>query len=391
MKRHNFLFIIQRYGLAIDGGAELYCRWLAEHLSKFHNITILTTCASSYITWENNFKPGLDYVNGIKVIRCEVDQVRDIEFFNRITDEILNNAHNPEDEDEWLKAQGPHSSDLITFIKNTHADFDLLFFFTYLYEPTVLGTQLAPGKCILIPTAHDEPVAYLKIYRDLFQRIEGLLYLTSAEQNFVELTFPVQGKPSLLLGTGVDIPDSTVSESDIRTKYKIPDRFLLYIGRVEAGKGCQELISFFRNFIEQTKLNVKLVLAGKQHLICEEDALVKLVGYIPDEDIKPLIEAAELIIVPSRFESLSILLLQGFASKKPVLVNGHCPVLLDHIIKSNGGLYYMDKNEFIFALDLLLHRKEIRDKLGSNGSQYIKNNYSWNSVEAKFNEFIRNF
>ncbi len=50
-------FVVQRYGLEISGGAELHCRWVAEHMNKHWEVEVLTTKALDYITWKNHF-PG---------------------------------------------------------------------------------------------------------------------------------------------------------------------------------------------------------------------------------------------------------------------------------------------------------------------------------------------
>ncbi len=45
--------VVQRYGRAINGGAELHARYLAEHLARHAEVEVLTTCASDYVSWRN--------------------------------------------------------------------------------------------------------------------------------------------------------------------------------------------------------------------------------------------------------------------------------------------------------------------------------------------------
>jgi ribonuclease HIII len=49
----HLAFVVQRYGLEIPGGAEQHCREVVEHLSREHEVEVLTTCAQDYMTWEN--------------------------------------------------------------------------------------------------------------------------------------------------------------------------------------------------------------------------------------------------------------------------------------------------------------------------------------------------
>jgi len=385
---NKLLFVIQRYGLEVDGGAELYARWLAEHLRPAFNIEVLTTCATNYITWKNDYPEGRTELNGIPVIRCEVDIERDIQSFNRLTESILLQPRTMNQELEWLNAQGPVSSSLIGYLENNKDSYSAIIFFTYLYYPTVQGIQIEPTKSILIPTAHDEPVAKFSIFHDLYENASGFLYLTSAEREFVLSTYNVKHKPQMLLGTGVDIPYSNLTSSWFKKKYQIESPMILYIGRIETGKGCVELIEYYREFSSKGNRRGTLVLAGKNNIGSYPDNNIIFTGFIPDNEIKPALESADVIVVPSPFESLSILLLQGFSIKKPVLVNAKSSVLTDHCLASNGGLCYNNKNEFFMSLDLLLSRPDICNELGNNGKKYIERDYNWSNVISKFTEFI---
>ncbi len=383
----KILFIVQRYGHEVDGGAELYCRWLAERLTITHDVTVLTTTARDYTTWANSYPAGETTMNGVTVIRKPVAITRDIHTFNELTARILSSDNNLTDQEYWLKMQGPWSPDLLDYLEANHYQYDLLIFVTYLYAPTVLGTKIAPEKSLLIPTAHNEPVAYMQIFRDLYQRVAGLMYLTRQEQLFVESTYSVKGKPSILLGTGVDIPKTNLEADDIINRYKIKKPMLFYMGRVDAGKGCDQLIQYFEGYLTRKNIQACLVLAGRCHMPTPQNPAIICPGFIPDDTVKPFLSAADVIVIPSAFESLSILLLQAFACNRPVLVNEKSPVLTAHCHESNGGLYYANQNEFIESLDLLFSNADLREKLGNNGYAYVKNYYTWDQVINRLEDF----
>lgn len=73
--------IVQRYGLEVNGGAEYHARLLAEQLVKKHEVTILTTKASDYVTWDNYYKLSNEVINNVKVKRFKTDHPR---LFNKI-------------------------------------------------------------------------------------------------------------------------------------------------------------------------------------------------------------------------------------------------------------------------------------------------------------------
>ena len=57
--------VFQRYGLDIVGGAEYHCRLVAEHLARHGSVTVLTTCASDYLTRANDYPAGEEVLNGV--------------------------------------------------------------------------------------------------------------------------------------------------------------------------------------------------------------------------------------------------------------------------------------------------------------------------------------
>ncbi len=132
-------FVVQRYGLEVNGGAEFHCRLIVEHISRYYDVEVITTCAKDYMTWKNEYVPGKDNVNGITIWRFPVDKPRDVNKFNKFSEKIFWNKHRKEDELEWMKLQGPYSTDLLNFIKNGKDKYDFFIFFTYLYCTTFFG------------------------------------------------------------------------------------------------------------------------------------------------------------------------------------------------------------------------------------------------------------
>ena len=198
--------IVQRYGSEVLGGSEQLCRLLAERLAAQHDVEVLTTCARDYVTWKNEYPEGSDRIRGVTVRRFATSRTRDIDSFNRYSDWIFANRHSRDDEMEWLKQQGPWCPALTDHLRRQHQQYDVLVFFTYLYATTVLGTEVSPGRSVLVPTAHDEPAIKLDVFKDLFGRVAALCYLTESEKQFVQRQFPDRPLLEELIGVGVDIP-----------------------------------------------------------------------------------------------------------------------------------------------------------------------------------------
>jgi glycosyltransferase involved in cell wall biosynthesis len=95
-----------------------------------------------------------------------------------------------------------------------------------------------------------------------------------------------------------------------------------------------------------------------------------------------------LLVVPSKYESLSMVLLEAMYYNKPVLVNQQCEVLLQHIIQSKGGLAYSGAHDFNAKLQVILHDNDRAAEMGNRGYQYVRANYSWQTILNKFNLII---
>jgi glycosyltransferase involved in cell wall biosynthesis len=103
-----------------------------------------------------------------------------------------------------------------------------------------------------------------------------------------------------------------------------------------------------------------------------------------EEDKFNALAGAELLVMPSFYESLSMVTLEAWAMGKPVLANALCDVLKGQCLRSNGGLFYENYFEFRDGLELLLSSERLRQTLGENGRKYYNANYTWEIIEKKY-------
>jgi len=387
--KKKILFVVQRYGLEVNGGAELHCRQLAERLKDEYNVSVLTTCAIDYVTWKNEYKEGMEYINGVKVIRKKVDFERNQKEFNKISAKLNNEKDNINLGIEWQKAQGPHSSELIKYLEDHKDSYDVIIFLTYLYYTTYFGLQVAPEKSILIPTAHDEPPIYYNIFNETFNLPRAILYSTTTERDFVNRRFKNDYIESDIVGLGVDINENA-QDIDLEKVFGIKDDFVVYVGRIDESKGCKEMFEYFLEYKKIYNSNLKLVLAGKSAMEIPRNKDIVTLGFVSEDEKVNLIRKSKLLILPSKFESLSLSTLEAMYLKVPVLLNGKCEVLKQHAILSNGGLYYENKWEFIETLNYLIGNFKVSERMGENGRKYVDENYKWEVVMKKLVKNIEN-
>jgi glycosyltransferase involved in cell wall biosynthesis len=437
-------FIIQRYGAEVLGGSEQLCRLVAERLAVTHDVDVLTTCARDYVTWNNEYPEGSDRIKGVTVRRFANARTRDIEAFNQYSDWIFNHAHTHQDEMEWLKQQGPWCPSLVEYLRRQQQQYDVLIFFTYLYAPTVMGLEVAPHRSILVSTAHDEPAIRLNIFKDLFSRPAALCYLTESERRFVQERFVERPLIEDVIGVGVEIPqtqpyprmslpteavesdsiepadpttagqpvsagepaerDALSAENEapqddvasrefpshlmqrgslFRRRHRLYGPIVLYGGRIDPGKGCEELLQYFGEYVKEGG-DATLALMGVKLMPLPQDPLVRFAGLLSDRERVQALEAATVVVCPSPFESLSLLALESLAVGTPILANARSAVLVEHCVRSNGGLYYANRDEFVACLKLLLSDPRLRQALGRNGRDYVRRNYRWDVVLGKY-------
>jgi glycosyltransferase involved in cell wall biosynthesis len=380
-------FIVQRYGTEILGGSEYHCRLIAERMAGRHEVDVLTTCARDYITWANEYPEGSDRINGVTVHRFANAETRDIEGFNRYSEWIFHNPHTRGDEMFWLEQQGPWCPALIDHLTRHAPSYDVLIFFTYLYAPTVLGLQIAPERSILVPTAHNEPAIHLDIYTEMFQRPRAIAFNTEVEKAFLKATFDIRAVAEETVGCGVDLLGGHAQAAPVPQNGLPEGPFLLYGGRIDAGKGCDRLFDFFATYKEEGG-PATLVLMGAKLMPLPDVPWVRYAGLLSEADRLRALEAATIVVVPSPFESLSLLALEGMAMGNPVLCNAHADVLVDHCRRSNAGLFYSTREEFVECVHLLLADRELRERMGRNGKAYVTANYSWNVIMAKYDALM---
>ena len=173
-----------------------------------------------------------------------------------------------------------------------------------------------------------------------------------------------------------------------REKFEIQGDFLLYAGRIDEGKGCGQMLDFFMQYKTRHDTDVQLVLMGKSVMNLPDRPDIKMLGFVSEEDKINGMSAASMLLMPSRMESLSIVTLEAWSVGTPVIVNAGCEVLRGHCIRSNGGLYYSDYDEFEACLDLLSDNRQLASTLGQKGKEYIQNNYQWDVIDQKLMKIV---
>jgi glycosyltransferase involved in cell wall biosynthesis len=375
--------VIQRYGSAINGGAELHARYIAEHLARHGEVEVLTTCAADYVTWRNELPAGVEQVNGVSVRRFRVKHERDPLVFAKRSDRVFRQRHSIGDEFDWLDAEGPTSPALVDHVAKHASDFDFCLFFSYRYYHAYYGARAAAGRAILVPTAERDHTIGLSIFQPLFRSVRAVMYNSPEERAMINAVSHNEAVPGVVVGIGSNVPAST-QPNRFRQQHQIRGPFAVYVGRIDQNKGCNELFEYFQQYLKDPAGKLSLVLIGNSILDIPSHPRIRHLGFLDDSDKFDAMSAADLLIMPSYYESLSMVTLEAWALGRPVLANGKCDVLKGQCIRSNGGLYYENASEFIGTLDALEQNRWLAGSLGRNGRQFFRDHYDWPVIERKY-------
>ncbi|MBY0492810.1 MAG: glycosyltransferase [Cyanobacteria bacterium] len=380
--------VVQRYGADINGGAEQHARYVAEHLAPHVKVEVLTTCAHrDYISWKNGYPPGRDTVHGIPVHRFPVSVERDPIEFGKWSKKVFAERHSLGDELAWLESEGPASPALIEHIKAHEADYDFFIFFSFRYHHSYHGCRAVASKAILVPTAERDSALGLGIYPPIFRGVRAFMYNSLEERALIHGVSNNQSVPGVVVGVGSEIPERS-NGSRFRQKFDMRDRFAIYVGRIDENKGCAELFSFFEHYSASLVDGMHLVLVGTPHIPIPKHPRIHHLGFLEDQDKYDAMAAAELLIMPSYLESLSMVALEAWAMGKPVLANAKCDVLQGQCIRSNAGLFYANYAEFAETMRAIDTTPSLQAALGGNGRAFFERNYAWPVIEKKYVDML---
>ena len=405
-------FIVVRYGKEVNGGAELHCKMLAERLVDKYQVEILTTNIKRYSNQEDIFKEGEEIINGVIVRRFKTDPYKRKGYrpkvwaarYLRSIRFILYKMHllrfianyipiwkcGQKGSIYLYRKNCFYSSELFTFIRKHKEDYDVFIPITIDYPEAYYTVARVKEKALLIPTMHYQKTSFYPIMTEIFTRAGYIAFNTQAEQQLAENIFGKHMSPHGIVSVGFNIFPSADWEKTA-AKYQLPKEYLLYVGRIENSKlNC--IFNYFLTYKQKYKeSNLKLVLVGGIFLDKIEHPDIIYTGFVEEDEKTAIINHAKIIVNPSKYESLSLILLEALSQKKVMLANYKCNVMREHFINSNQAIaIYKGKKDFIKQLYRLDTSDTLRKEMGEKGALYIQKNYNWDIIMQRLITQIEN-
>jgi len=226
-------------------------------------------------------------------------------------------------------------------------------------------------------------------------------YLIAVSQNtkddIIDLLGVSPEKVSVIY-SGIDNSCRPISDpavlDNVRLKYGLPEKFILYLGNIEPRKNLIGLIRAYNNLrlLHPELAGVKLVLAGatgwkikdifRELYASDYQADIKFLGYIDKEDKPALYSLCSVFAYPSFYEGFGFPPLEAMACGAPV-VTSNISSLPEIVGKAALTVDPYNTNSITEALSQVLLNKDLADKLRQEGFRQAKK-FSWENTARQY-------
>ncbi|MHB0877287.1 MAG: glycosyltransferase family 4 protein [Anaerolineae bacterium] len=370
--------VVPRYGLNIVGGAERHAFGFATAAAALGwDVEVWTTCALNHYSWRNELPAGEGQVGGLTVRRFPVSVWDERRYGEAVAQLHTGRLPSEEQQYDWLH-YGPHSPLLYEHAARHSSAFDYVVGLPYAVTIVQYALHAANGRTILWPCLHDEPLAYLAPTRQLLGSTYGVFFNSPEEADLCTDRIRCRMNRWAVVGEGVELSfEGDEGGSDGKG---VAPPYLMYAGRLEEGKGVGDLYEYFARYHRESGSPLKLALVGSGPLKPpRSDAFVWL-GRVSDGEKARLLGRALALCNPSLNESFSLVMMDSWLARRPVLVHAGCAVTRGHARRSSGGLWYGNYDEFAACLDWFQANPAAATAMGEMGHRYATVNYSWPRV-----------
>lgn len=212
-----------------------------------------------------------------------------------------------------------------------------------------------------------------------FSKQEIIKY-TGCNQNKIEVIY-----------NGINLHSSQILTNDIKVKYRLPNKYILFVGNIKPHKNLSTLLKAYKMLGEAMQLKYKLVLAGKRDgFITGDTTLLSFIndnptlkdnviftGYVDEEDMNDLYKQASVFVFPSIYEGFGLPPLEAMVNDCPVIASSSGS-LREICGEAAEYFHYDDENAICQSIIDILNNDSKRSKLIDNGRERTKM-FPWSS------------
>ncbi|HWY88845.1 MAG TPA: glycosyltransferase [Gemmataceae bacterium] len=403
--RRRVAIVSFRFGADIVGGAETSLRKIAHALkSAGREVEVFTTCTRGESDWINELPAGTAWQDDILIHRFPIDshdRARHLESVRKIVEAEGQVA--PEIEKAYLE-HSIHSRQLLAKLRERTDDFEAIIAGPYLFGLTCDIAQAFPEKTLLLSCFHEEALARLKVWPQVYGRVGGILYHSPEERDLAQSQLGINHPGGVEIGTIIRSEERGVRSEEFKANKILssatpPDSrlltsvsslltphssllYLIYCGRYSRQKDVPRLLEFAARYHRERPGRFCFAFMGQGEVAIPPEDWARDLGRVDEATKRALLAGAVALIQLSRQESLSLVALEAWAEGTPVLVSRQCPVLAGQVRRSQGGWAINDYAGFAKVLDDLWENPESGRERGRLGQNYVQQRYASESAFA---------
>ena len=235
----------------------------------------------------------------------------------------------------------------------------------------------------------------------VFKIVEGLLLTTEVQREKLEELYGWQGGNVAVIPPGVDINAfRPLGPDEGREAAEMTPRYILSLSRIDSNKGHDLLLNAF-DIVRKEVPGVELVIgwgspepretelevvASMRRIIEERgmEGTVRIIGYVPDENMVPSYQQAEMFVLPSIFEPFGMTALEAMACGKTVVAS-RLGGIREVISSGENGLLVdpSDAREFADAMIAVLKGPQRAEQMGREGRRAVEQRFSWDAIAER--------
>ncbi|MGE0136157.1 MAG: glycosyltransferase, partial [Dehalococcoidia bacterium] len=255
---------------------------------------------------------------------------------------------------------------------------------------------------------HESP-ARLEAERRLVHSVDHIVAATQHERQLLKQLYRVSPQRVAVIPLGVDLQAFRPRpRAEARAALSLPAQgrgeghlhVVLAVGRIEPLKGFDILIRALAEMTERDHVRL-IVVGGDDRAAAELDRLravaaevgvaekVTFAGAVPHEQLQTYYAAADVVAVPSFYESFGLVAVEALASGLPVVasrVGGLTSTVADG--RTGYLIPWRCPGPFAEKLDLLFENESLRAALGAAAARSMQA-YSWDAVAASLHDLYR--
>lgn len=386
----RILHVAHQYKPAI-GGSEQYIVNLSEALvRRGHEVDVFTTRARDYHTWRNELPP-FEQLEGVNVYRFPSLQRRGYTWrFLRFGYDRYWAARSHLYELFIFVGNGPLSPRLFLNLLWRGRRYDLVHLNGVLYSHTAyayLGAKLLGLPIVVTPHIHlSEPQIFdIGYYNTVLRGSDLILAVTGLEKQYL-ITKGIAGDKIVVGGNSVGTEAFELLDArECRRRLRIPEEafVLLFLSRKTEYKGLETILRAFTSLQEECD-GLVFVAAGPEtdyslRLLRDHDGLPQFItfGAVSDREKLELLNACDVLLLPSRAEAFGIVFLEAWAVKKPV-IGARSGAISAVIADGEDGLLIEpgDAEGLARQIKRLINNPALKRRLGAKGYEKVLARYT---------------